>query len=470
LLSSIEDYRLPDRAPDPPRLALPGPVHTLTGFDAGLPANIDAEKTILGAILLDNHALKEAQARLAADDFSLDSHRRICLRMIELADAGHAVDIVTLAHELAKHGEVEFVGGVAYLASLTEGLPRRPVIEEYLRIVKDKSLARRLMTIAAAVTAEAQAGTVTSVEVIDSLLAQVSALNAEITWRDPSSVFVNAIDFACEYSTAVDWVLQGIIQRNGNGIIAADGKAGKSLLAIHLCLHLAAGVDWMGVRVSRPVSCGIVSREDDPGETARRIASLVAGCGAEVLKKREIDQRLWLNTRAQTPTFTLENTRELNEIIAGLKARKVEFAVFDVFRSIWTGNENDAQETGKVLESLRRVQREVGCACCLLHHLRKSSDSANIFGNIRGTTALRGWQEWGLGITVTNPNDEPASQVRCIRFETKAAMPHGRLCYAICGPEEATRMELRESTAKEPKVNPITRIFARRGEPDEDED
>src|SRR6516164_1119385 len=85
-------------------------------LDAGLPANIDAEKTILGAILLDNAAHAEAAERLEPDDFSLDSHRRIYLRMSELRDSGRAIDIVTLAEELGRYKEVEAVGGVAYLA------------------------------------------------------------------------------------------------------------------------------------------------------------------------------------------------------------------------------------------------------------------------------------------------------------------------------------------------------------------
>ena len=104
-------------------------------FDTGLPANVDAERTILGAILLDNAAHAEAAEKLSEDDFSLDSHRRIFLRMTELMNSQRAVDIVTLANELARFKEIESIGGVAYLASLTEGLPRRPVIEEYIRIV-----------------------------------------------------------------------------------------------------------------------------------------------------------------------------------------------------------------------------------------------------------------------------------------------------------------------------------------------
>src|SRR5580693_261696 len=135
-------------------------------LDAGLPANVDAEKTILGAILLDNAAHSEAAEKIEADDFSLDSHRRIFLRMSELMNGQRAVDIVTLANELARNKEVESVGGVAYLASLTEGLPRRPVIEEYIRIVKDKSLLRKLMLICSAAIARAAEQSDTALDVL----------------------------------------------------------------------------------------------------------------------------------------------------------------------------------------------------------------------------------------------------------------------------------------------------------------
>ncbi len=78
-------------------------------LDSGLPANIDAEKTILGAILLDNAAHAEAAEKLDAEDFSLDSHRRIFLRMTELMNESRAVDIVTLSNELARMKEIETV-------------------------------------------------------------------------------------------------------------------------------------------------------------------------------------------------------------------------------------------------------------------------------------------------------------------------------------------------------------------------
>ena len=114
-------------------------------FERGLPASIDAERSILGAILLDNAALDEAKGVIREHEFALDSHRRIFGAMSQLNEAQRAVDIVTLAEELTNRKWIEAVGGVAYLASLTEGLPRRLSIAEYLRIVKEKYALRSLI-------------------------------------------------------------------------------------------------------------------------------------------------------------------------------------------------------------------------------------------------------------------------------------------------------------------------------------
>lgn len=114
--------------------------------DRTLPSDERAERTILGAILLENQNLADASLRLLPDDFSLDSHRRIFTCMTELISRRRAVDIVTLAHELTRQKEIESIGGVTYLASLTEGLPRRLMIADYVEIVKDKSVLRRVIT------------------------------------------------------------------------------------------------------------------------------------------------------------------------------------------------------------------------------------------------------------------------------------------------------------------------------------
>src|SRR6201997_4704728 len=229
-------------------------IPNLTGFDAGLPANIDAEKTILGAILLDNTAHSEASEKLEADDFSLDSHRRIFLRMSDLINEQRPVDIVTLSHELARYKEVEAVGGVAYLASLTEGLPRRPVIEEYVKIVKDKSLLRRLMAICSAAIARAADQSETALEVIGSAeasLLEVSERGVTHGFQSLDQIVAHSfgsidnlykesreVTGLATHYTVLDQMTSGL-QKGEVIIIAARPSMGKTALAINIAQNAA---------------------------------------------------------------------------------------------------------------------------------------------------------------------------------------------------------------------------------------
>jgi replicative DNA helicase len=110
-----------------------------------LPANVEAERAILGAILLDNLSFNEAAEHLQAEDFSLDSHRRIYTRMVELMDSSRPIDLITLVAELDRHKELQAIGDVGYISGLVDGVPDRPSIEHYIKIVRDKSLLRGLI-------------------------------------------------------------------------------------------------------------------------------------------------------------------------------------------------------------------------------------------------------------------------------------------------------------------------------------
>lgn len=110
---------------------------------SGLPSSIHTEVAILGAMLIDAMAIEDATAKLCSEDFSLDSHKRIYRAILNLLAADQAVDYITVRDELAKTRELEAVGGPAYIAFLSEGIPRNFNIESYVRIVKDKSLLRQ---------------------------------------------------------------------------------------------------------------------------------------------------------------------------------------------------------------------------------------------------------------------------------------------------------------------------------------
>jgi len=115
-------------------------------FEKGLPSNVEAERSILGAILLDNTVCNQAIEFLKRDDFFLDSHRRIFDKMVALSERLSSIDMVTLSDELRRAAEFEQIGGATYIASLIDGVPRTDNIEHYARIVKKKSMLRKLIT------------------------------------------------------------------------------------------------------------------------------------------------------------------------------------------------------------------------------------------------------------------------------------------------------------------------------------
>ena len=92
-------------------------------FERGLPANVDAERFVLGSILLNQDTYFQVAGAVEPEDFSLEKHRRIFARMKDLYDRGEKIDRVTLANELMKQGQLESVDGFSYLVSLDEGLP-----------------------------------------------------------------------------------------------------------------------------------------------------------------------------------------------------------------------------------------------------------------------------------------------------------------------------------------------------------
>src|SRR5690606_30410803 len=110
-----------------------------------LPHNLEAERSVLGAILIHNEAFNYAAQMVRPEDFFRDAHRRVFEKMVILGERGQAIDIVTLKEALSQAGELEQVGGAAYVASLVDGVPRSTNVEYYARIVKEKSTLRALI-------------------------------------------------------------------------------------------------------------------------------------------------------------------------------------------------------------------------------------------------------------------------------------------------------------------------------------
>jgi replicative DNA helicase len=113
--------------------------------EKGLPTNVDAERFVLGSILLEDGFYIQAAGTLESNDFSLEKHRRIFLRMGHLHERGEKIDRITVANELMKFNELEACDGLSYLVSLDDGLPQIPNVDSYVKLVKDAAVLRSII-------------------------------------------------------------------------------------------------------------------------------------------------------------------------------------------------------------------------------------------------------------------------------------------------------------------------------------
>lgn len=123
--------------------------------ERSLPANLEAERSVLGAVLVHNDALDAVYEAVRPTDFYRDAHRRIYEAMLRLFDRKTTVDFVTVKEELARVGDLDDVGGPAYIASLVDGVPRAINAKYYAGIVREKAMLRNIITAANRVLTDA---------------------------------------------------------------------------------------------------------------------------------------------------------------------------------------------------------------------------------------------------------------------------------------------------------------------------
>ncbi|HEY1464090.1 MAG TPA: replicative DNA helicase [Terriglobales bacterium] len=223
------------------------PAHTL-------PANVEAERSILGAILLDNFAYNEAAEHLKPEDFSLDSHRRIYTRMQDLAESSRSIDLITLVEELDRRKELQAIGDAAYISGLLDGVPDRPSIEHYVKIVRDKALLRGLIHTANAAIARAAEQSDSAEEILNDTEASIFELSEKRIGRG----FLGVLEIVKESFGSVDALLQrgqritgfethyndldemtSGFQKSDLVILAARPSMGKTSLAMNIAENAA---------------------------------------------------------------------------------------------------------------------------------------------------------------------------------------------------------------------------------------
>jgi replicative DNA helicase len=373
-------------------LAMPNPM------DDGLPASVQTEITVLGAMLLDAVAITDATAKLRPEDFMLDSHQRVYRVMMELMAVGQAVDLITVMDALQKRRELDAIGGAAYLSFLTEGIPRNPNIESYVRIVKDKSLLRQLLGIfndgmvAASDQSEDATQVLNNVEV---KLAEVADSAIQRGFSGIPEIVANSfgsIDALYEQGKEVtglathyiefDKMTSGL-QNSELIIIAARPSMGKTAWAINIAQNCA-------VKDNRVVA--VFSLEMSKESLLRRMLASEAMVGSRKLQTgfipREDKGKLiaaldrLMNSKMfvdDTPGITLAEMRAKARRLRQQENGQLDLIVIDYLQLMTgpksgKGTENRTQEVSAISRGLKALAKELNVPVIALSQLSRSSE------------------------------------------------------------------------------------------------
>jgi replicative DNA helicase len=231
---------------------------TIATAERTLPHNLEAERSVLGAILVHNDAFNTAAQVIDGRDFYRDAHRRIFDRMVTLSERNEAIDFVTLKEELSRGGDLDHVGGPAYIASLVDGVPRATNIEYYARIVKEKATLRNLIYAANKILTSAYEADQEPELILDEAESSIFAVADDrlkagfVPMRDLVKENFPKVELLFEHKRLVTGVPTGFIdldemtrglQAGDLVIIAARPSMGKTSLVLNIAQHVAVQPD-----------------------------------------------------------------------------------------------------------------------------------------------------------------------------------------------------------------------------------
>jgi replicative DNA helicase len=358
-----------------------------------LPSNVEAERSVLGAILLDNTAYNQAASLLIPEDFSLDSHRRLFTRITDLSERSQAIDIVTLTEELLRTSELETVGGAGYISSLTDGQPRLSNIEHYVRIVKEKATLRRLIHISDSIRARAMDGSEEAEDILDSaesLVLSIGEQQVRTGFSHFGDIFRNSfesIDALHDRGNRVTGLETGFrklddmtrgLQPSDLIIIAARPSMGKTSLALNIAQTVA-------IRGNQPV--GVFSLEMSREALVLRLLCAEARVDSHRLQAGFASREDWaqmamaLGRLAEAPLF-IDDTPAISITEMRAKARRLKsehglgLLIVDYLQLMGSRGrqENRTQEISAISRGLKSLAKELSIPLIAISQLNRAPE------------------------------------------------------------------------------------------------
>ena len=390
-----------------------------------LPFSTDAEKAVLGAMILDASQIEVVMALVKPEFFYHQRHKQLSLAIIELYEKGQSVDFTTLTTEMRRRGQLEEVGGPGYIVGLEQYVFSTANAKDHAHIVLQKHQLRELINIAEVIKDQA----ITEANDVDVLLGQAEAMIFELGERRPTKDFqdigtltletIEEIDrrsrsthdvtgVATGYTDLDEWT--GGFQSSDLIILAARPSVGKTAFALNMVCNIGAGMRErrMLPEVRRPV--GIFSLEMSASQINMRLLSTISNVPMHKMRSGRLTQtemrriHEYAETLHDAPIF-VDDTPGISVLELRAKARRMyarrpdlSLIIIDYLQlmrgSGLRGSDNRQQEVAEISRSLKALARELNVPIIALSQLsrlieqRKGKGARPMLSDLRESGAI----------------------------------------------------------------------------------
>ena len=357
------------------------------------PHNEEAEKSVLGAVMLNKDVLSEVLEEVTADDFYNESHREIFRAIWELYKENTAVDMLTVCEELKKRKALDMAGGRAYIATLTAEVPSTANAVEYAKIVAEKATLRQMIKTSEDITEKGYDAKMDAGEILDYAesgifkIAQKRQKNDYAKIQDVLLTNIKIIDQAAQNKDKIVGIPTGFkdidektsgLQRSDLIIVAARPAMGKTAFALNIAQQSA---------VKAGSSVIIFSLEMSKEQLGQRLLAMQARVEMQKLKQGDLDRKDW--DRITMALDELNNTKividdtpgisimEMRNKCRRLKAEQgLDLVVIDYLQlmSLQSKTDNRQQEISAIPRNLKLLAREMDCPVIVLSQLSRAPE------------------------------------------------------------------------------------------------
>jgi replicative DNA helicase len=358
------------------------------------PQNLDAEQSILGAILIDNEALPKALEIIDPEDFYKNSHRKIFDAMIDLFDKNEPIDLITLTDCLKRDDALESIGGISYLSSLVNMIPTSANIKFHSKIVREKALLRGLVRTTNDIANRVYEDNLDAEELVDYAEKSIFDISDKrvkasfVTLKDVIKGSFEMIEQLYDKKETITGVSSGFsdldeltsgFQRGELIIIGGRPSMGKTAFALNVAQHV-------GIELREPIA--IFSLEMAKEQLAFRLLCAEAMVNSSNIRKGFIHKEDWHKLTSAASRLTdapifIDDSSSISVLELRAKARRLKMehglclVIVDYLQLMrGRGNfERREQEISEISRSLKALAKELNVPVIAVSQLNRSVEA-----------------------------------------------------------------------------------------------